>query len=75
MNNYNLVLEVIESYEIQDVLNDFLETFEPGQNITHDEYNKFCYKYIDDESEWYYINLNWRYIVSGGDESVYDGAY
>ena len=75
MSNYNLVLEVIESYESQDILNDFLKTFEPGKNITRKKYVEFCSKYVDDASEGYYINLNWKYIKSGGDESVYDNAY
>ena len=37
-NNYNLVLEIIESYEDQEILNDFKKEFKPGQNISKKEY-------------------------------------
>lgn len=72
-SNYDLVLEVIESYEMENVLNDFKNKFEEGKNISKNDYFVFCEKYIDDMSELYYINLNWKYIKSGGDESVFDG--
>jgi hypothetical protein len=71
-SNYDLVKEVIESYEIEDVLNDFLNKFEIGKNIKKKDYIEFCSKYIDDMSEMYYIELNWKYIRSGGDESVFE---
>jgi len=72
MNNYNLVKEIIESYEDERILNDFLNEFEIGKNVSKNDYFIFCEKYIDDLGEFYYINLNWKYIESGGDESVYD---
>jgi hypothetical protein len=71
-SNYDLVLEVIENYEEIDILNDFLNEFEKDKNISKSEFFKFCEKYIDDMSEIYYIKLNWKYIMSDGDESVYD---
>ena len=71
-SNYDLVKEVIESYEIEDVLNDFLNKFEIGKNIKKKDYIEFCSEYIDDMSEMYYIELNWKYIRSGGDESVFE---
>jgi hypothetical protein len=71
-SNYDLVLEIVESYEMEDVLNDFNSEFEKGSNISKSEFVKFFNKYIDDMSETYYIGLNWKYVNSGGDESVYD---
>ena len=71
-SNYDLVLEIIKYYEDEDILNDFLNMFEVGKNISKVDYFKFCESYIDDMSELYYIKLNWKYIKSGGDESVFD---
>lgn len=71
-NNYDLVLEVIKSYEVESILNDFKSKFEVGKNISKKDYLEFCFNYVDDMSEGYYIRLNWKYIKSGGDESVFD---
>jgi hypothetical protein len=71
-SNYDLVLEIIESYEVESILSDFKDRFVEGENISREDYNEFCFKYVDDCSEGYYINLNWRYIESGGDESVFE---
>lgn len=71
-SNYDLVLEIVESYEMEDVLNDFNNEFEKGSNISKSKFVEFFNKYIDDMSETYYIGLNWKYVNSGGDESVYD---
>jgi len=71
-SNYDLVLEIVESYEAEDIMNDFKEEFEVGSNISKSEFFEFFNKYIDDMSETYYIGLNWKYVNSGGDDSVYD---
>ena len=71
-SNYDLVLEVIKSYEMEDVLSDFKDRFVEGENVSESDYFGFCCGYIDDISEEYYIRLNWKYIESGGDESVFD---
>jgi len=71
-SNYDLVLEIVESYEMEDILNDFNSEFEKGSNISKSKFVEFFNKYIDDMSETYYIGLNWKYVNSGGDESVYD---
>jgi hypothetical protein len=71
-SNYDLVLEVIENYDDEEILNDFKSKFNEGYNINKKEFVKFCEYYIDDMSEMGYIKLNWKYIESGGDESVYD---
>ena len=70
--NYDLVLEIVESCEDERILNSFLEEFEVGKSVSRDDYDKFFMRFIDDISEEYYIRLNWKYIISGGDESVYD---
>ena len=71
-SNYDLVLEIIESYDNEDILNDFKDEFIEGENVSEGDYFDFCRGYIDDMSEMYYVELNWKYIESGGDESVYD---
>ena len=71
-SNYDLVLEIIESYDDEEILSDFKDRFIEGKNISKKDYEEFCYEYIDDMSEMYYIKLNWKYIKSGGDESVFD---
>jgi hypothetical protein len=60
---YKMVLEVIESYEDEDILGDFKERFEEGKDISKEDYLDFCENYIDDISEKRYIYRNWRYIV------------
>jgi hypothetical protein len=71
-SNYDLVLEVIENYDDEDVLNDFKSRFEEGKNVSKKEFYGFCKNCIDDMSEVYYIRKNWEYIDSGGDYSVFD---
>ena len=79
MGSYELVKSVIEDcyggglgeYD-ERVMNDFYGTFKEGVDVSKDKFFKFCGKYIDDVSEGYYIDLNWKFIISGGDESVYD---
>ena len=71
-NNYDLVLEIIESYEKEEILNNFKSEFKVGKNIKKRDYMLFCKKYIDDMSEIDNIKLNWKYIRKGGDESVYE---
>ena len=71
-SNYDLVLEIIESYEMDDILSDFKKVFKKDKNVSKDDYFEFCKGWIDDMSEMDYVNLNWLYIESGGDESVYD---
>ena len=71
-SNYDLVLKIVKSYEAEDILNDFKGEFEEGSDISKSEFVEFFNRYIDDMSETYYIGLNWKYVNSGGDESVYD---
>jgi hypothetical protein len=71
-SNYKLVLDVVESYDDEDIMKDFLETFPKEKNISKDEFFKFFEDWADDASEYHYIKLHWKYVKSGGDESVYD---
>lgn len=58
--SYDFVKEVIESYEMEEVLDDFKKTFKEGDVIFYEDYYNFCCKWIDDMSETYYINCNWN---------------
>ena len=69
---YEWVLNVIESYEDEEVLSDFKERFKEGEDVSKEDYFDFCDDYVDDVSEGYYIRKNWEYIMSGGDMSVFD---
>lgn len=60
VRSFEYVKEIIESYEDENVMNDFLETFEEGKKISYEDYFKFCEKYFDDMSETYYVNCNWN---------------
>jgi hypothetical protein len=71
-SNYDLVLEIVKSYEAEDILDDFKSEFEEGSDISKSEFVEFFNRYIDDMSEVYFIGLNWKYVDSGGDEGVYD---
>ncbi len=74
-SNYELVLEIIKSYDDEDVLDDFKNEFKVGEDISKEDYMLFCKNYIDDMSEIDNIKLNWKWIISGGDDSVYDKMF
>jgi hypothetical protein len=59
VRSFEFVKNVIESYEEDDILNDFLNEFKDKIEIKYKEYFDFCYNYIDDMSEVYYIKDNW----------------
>ena len=58
--SYDFVKSIIESYEDEEILNEFLDEFEEGKEISYEYYYNFCYNLIDDMSETYYINCNWN---------------
>jgi len=62
MSNYYYVLEVIENYDDEEIIDDFKSKFKEGENISEDEFKMFCKNYIDDMSEMNEINKNWNYI-------------
>ena len=70
--NYDLVLQIVKSHEDDDVLNDFNNAFQQGQNITKDEFFNFFEQYMDDMGELSDIEKNWKFVESGGDYSVFD---
>jgi hypothetical protein len=72
MSNYNLVKKVFEMYDDEEVLNDFLNEFEVGKDISKKEFGDFSNRYIDDMSEVIFIYRNWKYVESGGDESMFE---
>ena len=82
MGSYELVKEVmIDCYggglgEYNEVvMNDFYNSFKEGVEVSKDEFFDFCGKYIDDCSEFYFVRLNWEYIISGGNNYVYDDSF
>jgi hypothetical protein len=62
VRDYNFVKEIIESYEDEEILNDFLNEFEEDKEIKYEDYFDFCYNYIDDMSEVDYIKGNWNEV-------------
>jgi hypothetical protein len=62
VRDYNFVKEIIESYEDEEILNDFLNEFEEDKEIKYENYFDFCYNYIDDMSEVDYIKGNWNEV-------------
>lgn len=78
MSNYNLVLEIIETFENYLLDEKFRNEFKPEQNVTKEQFYSFCEEYINGMSsnmkKYYkgYIDKNWKYIESGGDDSVFD---
>jgi hypothetical protein len=60
VRDYNFVKEIIESYEDEKILNDFLNKFKEDKEINYKDYLDFCYNYMDDMSEIYYIKGNWN---------------
>jgi len=63
---YEFVLETIDVCDDEDMLNDFLERFEEGEDISKEDYFEFRKEYIDDSSEIRYIKQDWNYILSEG---------
>ena len=60
MKSFKFVKSIIESYEDNNILNDFLNEFSGKKEITFDEYLKFNMKYVNGGcDEEYYIRYNW----------------
>jgi hypothetical protein len=68
---YEDVLDIIESYEDEDILNDFVNEFPEGEPINRTQYNDFVMNYIDDMSEVSFIQANW---VNIWDDDIYEKA-
>ena len=69
--SYEDVLDIIDSYEDEEVLNDFKAKFPEGEPISKKDYSDFAIDYIDDMSEVGFIQANW---ISIFDENVFDKA-
>lgn len=70
-HSYDEVLDLMKSYEDDEMLNDFTSEFPEGKNISRSDYDDFAMKYIDDMSEVGYIQANW---ISLTDPDVYEKA-
>ena len=68
---YDRALEAVESYEDEDMLEDFKNEFPRNQLITKKKWLEWNEQYLDDMSELEYVKQHWKYITTG-DESVYD---
>jgi hypothetical protein len=61
MKSFDLVKKIIEGYEDNNILNDFLNEFSNKEVITFDEYLEFNMKYVNGGcDEEYYIKYNWN---------------
>jgi len=70
-HSYDEVLEVIKSYEDKNMLNDFINEFPQGKDISRNDYGQFCMQYVDDMSEQQYVQANW---ISITDPDIYEKA-
>jgi hypothetical protein len=69
--SYKDVLDIIEYYEDESILDDFKSKFPEGEDISKDDYIDFTIDFIDDISEVKYIKANW---ISIFDDTVYEKA-
>ena len=69
--SYKDVLDIIEYYEDESMLDDFKSEFPEGENISKDDYIDFTIEFIDDISEVKYIKANWINIF---DDTVFEKA-
>ncbi len=69
--SYKDVLDIIEYYEDESMLDDFKSEFPEGENISKDDYIDFTIEFIDDISEVKYIKANWVNIF---DDTIYEKA-
>ena len=69
--SYKDVLDIIEYYEDESILDDFKSEFPEGEDISKDDYIDFTIDFIDDISEVKYIKANWINIF---DDTVYEKA-
>lgn len=57
-HSYNEVLGIIESYEDENILDDFIARFPEGEDFSRSNYINFVMNWVDDLSEVAYIKAN-----------------
>jgi hypothetical protein len=59
--SFKIVKSIIEGYEDEKILNDFLEKFNNKKRINYKEFIDFNMKYVNGGcDEEFYINWNWN---------------
>ena len=77
MGSYTKFLKVVKSYEDEEILKDFLDSYPEGQDISKSEYDKFTEKHLGLADPEDYRGKNWKYIMSENKllkEEKYNGA-
>ena len=64
MGSYTKFLKVVKSYEDEEILKDFLDSYPKGQDISKSEYDKFTEKHFGLADPEDYRGKNWKYIMS-----------
>ena len=66
MGSYTKFLKVVKSYEDEEILSDFLDSYPKGQDISKSEYDKFTEKHFGLADPEDHRGKNWKYIMSEG---------
>jgi hypothetical protein len=66
MGSYGKFLKVVKSYEDEEILSDFLDSYPKGQDISKSEYDKFTEKHFGLADPEDHRGKNWKYIMSEG---------
>ena len=66
MGSYGKFLKVVKSYEDEEILSDFLDSYPKGQDISKSEYERFTEKHLGLSDPEDYRGENWKYIMSEG---------
>jgi hypothetical protein len=76
MGSYKKFLKVVKSYEDEEILSDFLDSYPKGQDISKSEYERFTEKHLGLSDPEDYRGENWKYIMSESviKEEQYSGA-
>ena len=64
MGSYGKFLKVVKSYEDEEILSDFLDSYPKGQDISKSEYERFTEKHLGLSDPEDYRGENWKYIMS-----------
>ena len=63
MGSYRKFLKVVKSYEDEEILSDFLDSYPKGQDISKSEYERFTEKHLGLADPEDYRGENWKYIM------------